>query len=167
MTDMYSKNEQSVEWYALRVTGGDMDGFIDAMSSRGAECYYNAGAFRDICFVRSTRSEIESVKSAFGRGQSVHYLWDGLSFRPATVPDKRMRDFIRVAESGDGAQVYLDNVSTLLKDCDKVRVTSGEYSGIEGRLVRIRKTKRVMVSLPCDIAVATGYVRPECMEKII
>ena len=100
-------------------------------------------------------------------GITVHYLWDGVTFRPARIPERLMRDFMTVAESHDGSRVYLERVSTLLKDCQRVRVTSGEYSGIEGRLVRIRKTKRVMVALPGDIAVATGYIRPECMEEIL
>ena len=154
-------------WYPLRVSAGGMGRFRLALESSGIESYYRADAFCNICFARSTEHEIDAVISALGSGITVHYLWDGVTFRPARIPERLMRDFMTVAESHDGSRVYLERVSTLLKDCQRVRVTSGEYSGIEGRLVRIRKTKRVMVALPGDIAVATGYIRPECMEEIL
>lgn len=137
-----------------------------ALLASGIESYYRSDAFRDICFARSSERDLSGAIAAAGGGVSVHYLWDGVTFGPALIPDGLMRDFMAVSESGDRDRVYIERVSTLLKDCRRVRVTSGELSGIEGLLVRIRKTRRVMVALPGDIAVATGYIRPESLEFI-
>ena len=137
---MYDRATEKHGWYPVRVSPGGMDRFRCGLEATGMECYYNPAAFRDLCFVHGTRAAIDAVVSG---------------------------DFMKVAESDEESRLCLERVSTLLKDCRKVRVTSGMYSGIEGNLVRIKKTLRVMVALPGDIAVATGYIRPECMEVLV
>ena len=103
--------------------------------------YFNPAAFRNICFVRSSLERIMELKDQLGSRFSVNILWDGVTFSPARIGDKPMQDFITVAESGEGTPLYLETVSTLLKDCRKVRIISGRLSGVEGRLVRIRKAR--------------------------
>ena len=164
---MYDRASEKHGWYPVRVSPGGMDRFRSGLEATGMECYYNPAAFRDLCFVHGTRAAIDAVVSGMDKSIAVHYLWDGVKFAPAVVPDKLMGDFMKVAESDEESRLCLERVSTLLKDCRKVRVTSGMYSGIEGNLVRIKKTLRVMVALPGDIAVATGYIRPECMEVLV
>ena len=77
-----------------------------------------------------------------------------------------MDDFIRVSSSIDDDIIYISDVSPLLKSGQKVRVIAGPFAGIEGKVVRIRKAKRVMVELPEMLAVATTYIRPEWLESV-
>ena len=106
-------------WYPLRVSAGGMGRFRQALESSGIESYYRADAFCNICFARSTEHEIDAVISALGSGITVHYLWDGVTFRPARIPERLMRDFMTVAESHDGSRVYLE----LEQLCDTARIT--------------------------------------------
>lgn len=163
---MDKSEKTAVSWYPVRVTKGDCQAFARCLEDSGMPNYFNPAAFRNICFVRSSLERIMELKDQLGSRFSVNILWDGVTFSPARIGDKPMQDFITVAESGEGTPLYLETVSTLLKDCRKVRIISGRLSGVEGRLVRIRKARRVMVDLPGDLAVATEYIRPECMEEI-
>lgn len=158
--------EKKTDWFPLRITGGSGDEFKRYLDESGIENYFNAAAFRNICFVKASMPEIEKLKADLAGRISLHFLWDGSTFRPARIPDKVMRDFLMVSGNEEERPLYLEKVSVLLKDCQKVRVTSGKFIGIEGRLVRIKKTRRVMIELAGDLAVATGYIRPECMEVI-
>ena len=77
-----------------------------------------------------------------------------------------MEDFIRVSSAVDDDIVYMSDVSPLLRSGQKVRVKAGPFAGVEGRVVRIRKAKRVMVELPGMLAVATAYIKGEWLEGI-
>ena len=88
------------------------------------------------------------------------------NFRDKVVPDKAMDDFIKVSSSLEDDLGYLSEVSPLLRAGQKVRVIAGPFAGIEGKVVRIRKSKRVMVELPGMLAVATTYIRGEWLERV-
>ena len=77
-----------------------------------------------------------------------------------------MDDFIKVSSAVDDDIVYLSEVSPLLRSGQRVKVKTGPFAGVEGRIIRIKKSKRVMVELPDMLAVATTYIRPECLEVL-
>ncbi len=163
---MNKPEEKNDYWYPLRITGGECLEFKSLLDESGIVSYFDPKAFRNVIFVKASMDVIEEIKQGHKDSFSVHYLWDGVTFRPARIAEKTMSDFLKVAGQQEGSPLYLETVSSLLKDCQSVRVTSGVYSGIEGKLVRIKKSKRVMIALPGDIAVATEYIRPDCMEVI-
>ena len=77
-----------------------------------------------------------------------------------------MADFIKVSEARMEDVIYLYEVSSRLRTGQKVRVKDGPFAGVEGVVVRVRRSRRVMVELPDMLAVATSYI-PECdLEKI-
>ena len=45
-------------------------------------------------------------------------------------------------------------------------VKDGPFKGVEGKIVRIRKSRRVLVELPGMLAVASTYVDPKELEII-
>ena len=49
---------------------------------------------------------------------------------------------------------------------DKVRITGGLFEGAIGTLMRIKGNRRVVVSIPGVIAVATTDIHPSLIEKI-
>ena len=62
--------------------------------------------------------------------------------------------------------IYLTEISEKLREGQVVKVRSGAFAGIEGRIVRIRKSRRLMVELPGMLAVASTYLRPEDVEVV-
>jgi len=79
------------------------------------------------------------------------------------VPDKQMQDFIFLLDFSESA-VRIENAN--LKRGDRVRVIKGDFTGIEGELVRIKGHKRVVVRLEGLFSLATAYIPSAYLEKI-
>ena len=77
-----------------------------------------------------------------------------------------MEDFMTVASTMDEDLIYLTEISEKLREGQTVKVKSGAFAGVEGRIVRIRKSRRILVELPGMLAVASTYVKPEDVEII-
>ena len=84
-----------------------------------------------------------------------------------TVPQKAMEDFIKVAGCLDEDMIYLTDISDKLREGQAVKVRTGSFAGVEGKIVRIRKSRRLLVELPGMLAVASTYVKPEDVEPIV
>ena len=121
-------------------------------------------AVSNLCFVHWHRLGIDSLISSYGEKSPVHYYWDRTTQRPLTVPDKPMEDFIKVSSTLDEDLIYLTDISDKLREGQMVKVRSGSFAGVTGRIVRIRKSRRIMVELPGSLAVASTYISPENVE---
>ena len=123
-------------------------------------------AVGNLCFAYSTRTALEDFIRGYGEASPVHFYWDRTANRPLTVPDKAMNDFITVASTLDEDIVYVTEISAKLREGQTVMVKDGPFKGVEGKVVRIRKSRRVLVELPGMLAVATTYIDPVNMEII-
>ena len=47
-----------------------------------------------------------------------------------------------------------------------VRVTEGPFRGAEGYVKRIRRDRRLLVSIEGIVAVATAFIEPQFLEEI-
>ena len=121
-------------------------------------------AVSNLCFVFWTKAEIDAFISEYGDKSPVHYYWDRTTSRPMTVPSKAMDDFVRVSSSMDEDLIYMTEISDKLREGQVVKVRSGAFAGVEGKIVRIRKSRRLMVELPGMLAVASTYIRPHDIE---
>lgn len=176
--DMTEQNK----WYPLRVTYGRelklkdkldqlrITSFIPMryrkVEKDGRRKTVLVPAVSNLLFAFSTREAIDGLRMQLSETLPFHYIWDKATSLPIVVPDKAMEDFIRVSSAVDDDIVYMSDVSPLLRSGQKVRVKVGPFAGVEGRVVRIRKAKRVMVELPGMLAVATAYVRADWLEAV-
>lgn len=123
-------------------------------------------AVSNLCFVRWTKTALDSFIRSFGDASPVTYYWDRTANRPLTIPDKAMEDFIAVASTMDEDLIYITEISAKLREGQTVKVKEGPFKGVEGKIVRIRKSRRILVELPGMMAVASTYVAPEFLEII-
>ena len=91
------------------------------------------------------------------------YMIDSITKTVLIVPDKQMEDFMFIMKYSDQDIIFRDQN---LRKGDRVRVTQGEFAGIEGELVRIKGHKRVVVRLNGLFTVATTYIPGAYLEKI-
>ena len=49
---------------------------------------------------------------------------------------------------------------------DRVRVTDGPFKGAEGHIRRIRRDRRLVVTIPGIVAVATTYIHPALLKRV-
>ena len=123
-------------------------------------------AVNNLCFVYWTKPEIESYIRSFGEKSPVHFYWDRTTSSALVVPEKAMEDFIKVSASMDEDLIYITEITEKLREGQAVRVKEGPFKGIEGKVVRIKKSRRILVELPGMLAVATTYVDPAFLEII-
>lgn len=121
-------------------------------------------AVSNLCFAYASKGAIEGFISGFGESSPVHFYWDRTASRPLVVPEKAMEDFITVASAIDQDIIYLREITPKLRAGATVTITSGPFQGVTGKVVRIRKNRRILVELPGFLAVATTYLRPEILK---
>lgn len=167
-------------WYALRVSYSRELKVQKALDALGVKtfvpmmwkrCQDNPDrklvpAVGNLCFAYSTRTALEDFIRGYGESSPVHFYWDRTANRPLTVPDKAMNDFITVASTLDEDIVYVTEISAKLREGQTVMVKDGPFKGVEGKVVRIRKSRRILVELPGMLAVATTYIDPVNLEII-
>ena len=167
-------------WYALRVSYSRELKVQKALDALGVKtfvpmmwkrCPDNSDrklvpAVGNLCFAYSTKTALEDFIRGYGEVSPVHFYWDRTANRPLTVPDKPMNDFITVASTLDEDIVYVTEISAKLREGQTVMVKDGPFKGVEGKVVRIRKSRRVLVELPGMLAVATTYIDPVNLEII-
>ena len=170
----------SCQWFVLRVTYSRELKIKDILDKRGVSTFVPmmwkkvekegntrkmlVPAVSNLCFVFWTKADIDAFISEFGDKSPVHYYWDRTSSRPMTVPSKAMDDFVKVASSLDEDLVYMTEISDKLREGQTVKVRSGAFAGVEGKIVRIRKSRRLMVELPGMLAVVSTYINPYDVE---
>ena len=123
-------------------------------------------AVGNLCFAYSARAELEDFIRGYGETSPVHFYWDRTANKPLTVPEKAMNDFIAVSSTLDEDLIYITEITSKLREGQTVKVKEGPFKGIEGKVVRIRKSRRILVELPGMLAVATTYIQPEYLEII-
>lgn len=176
--------EEDYCWYVLRVSYSRELKIKEILDQRGLRTFVpmiwrpssptRSGisrqlvpAVNNLCFVYWSKSGIDRFIQEYGDKSPVHYYWDRTASRPMTVPDKAMDDFIKVASSMDEDLIYLTEISEKLREGQIVKVRNGSFAGVEGRIVRIRKSRRLMVELPGMLAIASTYLKPEDVEIVI
>ena len=123
-------------------------------------------AITGLVFAQATREALDAYIRSFGDARPVNYYWDRTANRPLTVPDKAMEDFIAIASTMDPDLIYLTEISAKLREGQTVRVKNGPLAGITGKIVRIRKSRRILVELPGTLAIASTYVKMEDVEVV-
>ena len=167
-------HEATASWYALRATYSRELKVQDQMREQGLRTFIPmmwkekklVPAITGLVFVNATRDQLDSYIRSFGEDRPVNYYWDRTANRPLTVPDKAMEDFIAVASTMDPDLIYLTEISDKLREGQKVVVKEGPFKGVEGKVVRIRKSRRIMVEIPGMLAVASTYVEMGNVEII-
>ena len=161
-------------WFALRATYSRELKVQAALADKGIRTFVPmmwkekklVPAISNLVFVYWTRENLDSYIRSFGDARPVNYYWDRTINAPLTIAEKDMENFIAVASTLDEDLIYLTEVSDKLREGQTVRVKEGAFKGVEGKIVRIRKSRRILVELPGMLAVASTYVAPEELEII-
>lgn len=96
-------------------------------------------------------------------------LWiyrDLLTSKPSAIPEKEMEVFIFVCSAGKQGLTFLGEDKPEYHQGDLVKVTDGVLKGAEGYIKRIKKDRRLVVSVRGVAAVATAYIHPDLLEKV-
>lgn len=118
-----------------------------------------------ITFLRCTEDTLLKVKADWYHQISVYR--DPERKYPQVIPDFEMDNFKMVLSLRDQEFYPLEIYDKKFLTGQLVRVLDGPLKGAVGVIKRIKEDRRLVVSVSGVVAVATSYVRPEFLEKIV
>ena len=171
-----------IQWYAMRVTYGrelklkehlselEVNNFIpmqykDVMKF-GQRQKKLVPAVHNLIFIQSSREYIDSLKKQVDGVTPMRYMIDKATHLPIVIPEREMNDFIAVAGTLDEQLIYMKDVNAGIQKGDRVQITTGRFAGIEGDVLRIKRDRRVVVTIKGVVAVATTSIDRSALRKI-
>jgi transcription antitermination factor NusG len=120
----------------------------------------------NLVFVRASRERLDEVKTEKEYARPMRYIMNKETRRPVVIPERQMQSFIAVAGNTEEQAIYLDVSEVNLRKGDRVRVVGGIFAGVEGKFMRIKNDRRVVVVIEGIMAVATVPIHPSLIEKL-
>jgi transcription antitermination factor NusG len=177
---MIDKTE--VHWYALRITYSRELALKEYLDNEKIENFIPmhyvdvvkneqrtrklVPAVHNLVFVRASRERLDVLKKEKEYALPMRYIMNRETHLPVVIPDRQMQSFIAVAGNTEQQAIYLDVSEVNLRKGDRVRVVGGIFAGIEGKFMRIKNDRRVVVILEGVMAVATVPIHPSLIEKL-
>lgn len=152
-------------WYALKVRYVKSD----RISAQFTQLYSDVERqfippVTGLLFVFTTRESVEDFMHHRDDGRFVSFIWDKSARNPVVVKEKAMDDFIRICSLFECPIVMTERPH--ITAGSRVRVKEGPLKGLEGRVVRMKKSRRILVNVDDVLWAATEFVAPELLEII-
>lgn len=168
-------------WYALKVfynrtaalrqkiTAPEVETYVPMQTiekyDQGRLHYEEKPLVSSLLFIRCTESWLISFKKD-NPHDFMFYTSPDLK-RPGPIDDEEMRMFIFVTSADHGKNLhYFGESNSTYKMGQRVRVTDGIYKGAEGYIKRIKKDRKLIVSVSGVAVVAVSFIPQEFLEKI-
>ena len=154
----YMNKPEQITWFAASMRNKQWKKTSLCLSEMGIG-HYIPPAYNTLLFLHTVKSRALSLVNS-GKIKARFFIDHGTRTL-LEVPDKQMEDFIKVMENVPDAECMQE--FNLAKG-DKVVVTSGPLSGVEGEIVELEGSTSLVVrvrSLLCaKVKISRGIVRP-------
>ena len=133
------------------------------LDERGIE-YYAQKIMPSYIFLHTTLKQIELLRlTEYNR----FYVYVDRATRiPLAIPQREIDIFKIMTSAGEGGFEFLGDDPSVYQKGDLVRVTDGPFKGAEGYVKRIRKDRRLIITISGVAAIATAYIPLELLEKV-
>ena len=180
-------DRKKVFWYVLFAANGKAAKVCDYLRTADIECFFPMyykkkqmnnslrtkctlqPLIRNLVFVKSSKAcldtHLKEIKLRFSITSGLYYR-DLSTKEMIVVPEIQMKNFISVAGCTKERIIYLSNEEINLKKGTKVRITGGIFEGLEGIFMRIKGDRRVVVSLPNLLSVATAFIPTDLIQSL-
>ena len=152
---------EKTAWFAAILRSGQWKKTSLRLGELGIN-HYIPRSYNTLLFLQTVKSRALSLVNS--GSIKARFLIDHGTRTLLEVPTKQMEDFIRVMENAPGAVCSQDFV---LAKGDKVVVTDGPLSGVEGEIVEVDEGTSLIVrvrSLLCaKVTISRSIVRPVSM----
>ncbi|MGN0190528.1 MAG: hypothetical protein ACI39U_02625 [Candidatus Cryptobacteroides sp.] len=159
----YGQGQMGRQWYVFNLRYLKAERLVPALESAGFE-FFVPPKVTNIVFIHSCREIIDDFLTFTIYGQRMHYMYSRMDMSPIVIRQSEMEMFIRVCTVCEMPIVMTEKPNVKLGD--KVRVKDGPFAGLEGNVVRMRKSKRVLIGVGGVIWAATTYIPPEFLEIV-
>jgi len=144
-------------WFALKVF---------YMERNGIKKKLRRPVINSLMFFRSTVCRALEVQRQFTNKVILYTRQKGLKRLPLAIPDREMNIFMLVTSSGEQGMEYFGEDNSKFHQGERVRVIDGKFKGAEGVICRIRKNRRLVVTVQGVCAVATSYIPQAFLQRI-
>ena len=152
-----------MSWYAIRVYH-NRTARIREQLQKGQVHHYVPEIIDSLVFLDTDEDYLRNFEQ-----QNFSHLWvyraPGAS-TPTVIPDAEMEMFLFVCTAGQQGLTYLGDDKPEYHQGDRVRVIDGPFKGAEGHIKRIKKDRRLVVTINGVAAVATSFIHPQFLEVI-
>lgn len=150
-------------WYALRVFFNKVSPVENTLKDEFFNHFIPHGIIPSLIFVQTSEVKVKWLQEKFFGHISIYTTLD--KRHPAIIPDKEMDTFMFVCTAGQQGLLYLGDDKPEYHIGEKVRVIEGPFKGIEGHIKRIKKDRRIIVSINGIAAIATTFIPPQFLER--
>jgi hypothetical protein len=151
-------------WYALRAFRNMTQPLMREVQEAGHRVFY-AGCLSNIFFVKCPVEWLKEFKRSHLEDCLIYA--DTTKKEPAPIRDQDMENFILITSvqyENPAIDVLEPDIKYTLGE--KVRVTEGVYKGAIGTVKRIRKDRKLLVSIPGVAVVAISHIPLQYLEKV-
>ena len=180
--------EATKTWYVLRVSYGRTRKVADIFDLIDIEYYYPEHhvikmvdgkrkrvlepLLPNLIFVYVTDETIRQIMADAHIREFVSYYYNHFKTNefgknpPLTIAYKSMINFIMATSVEDDHIIVVGDRKCTYKSGDRVRVTDGNFRGVEGLVARVAGEQRVVVELEGLCLIATAYIPTAFIRKI-
>ena len=167
-------------WYALKVFYHNMERVqkdfrqeryetffpttLEKKVSKGVEAYVEMPVIPSLLFVKCTAKALKAYKQDH-QSSFMFYPEPGTN-NPGKIDDAEMENFKKALSAPKREVKFLGEDNPTFRTGEKVRVTGGDYQGVEGYIKRIDRNKRVLVCITGVAVVMLSYIHPKYLEPI-
>lgn len=183
--DISNTHQDVVSWYVIRVTYGREYKLKLELEERNIEHFLpvktvilrrtpdgklisrKTSAIPNTIFIRETRENIQQLKTELEGRFPMRYMMNRNTHQPLTVREKQMQDFIRFASLENERLLYLNNPDVVYEKGQPVEIVSGPFAGVHGYILRIRRDRKLVISVDGVLAAAVQIdLRSEWIRKL-
>lgn len=153
-----------MNWYAMKVYYNRVQPLLHEVEADGVEYFAPTDVITSLLFVRATEDWVTRFAAERWRQVWLYRRMDDR--RPSVVSDREMEVFRFVVSAGREGLELLGDDKPEYHQGDRVVVTGGPFKGAEGHIKRIKKDRRLVVTISGVVAVATTYIHPSLLRKV-
>jgi transcription antitermination factor NusG len=176
------------KWWVIRVSYGRIYKACEILKKEGAEYYLplhhvikqvegkskrvTEPLLPSLIFVYASESFMQDLMDMYAKTHYISYYYNHFARTsygknpPLTVDYDSMMNFIAISSIDNEHIRLVDHEHCHYKAGDNVRITAGEFKGIEGRVARVAGQQRVVVELNGLCMIATAYIPSAFMEPV-
>ncbi len=153
-----------VHWYAIKVYYNRVQPLIEECKMAGIEFFAPTDIIGSLLFVHCTENEVLHLAATSDVKMWVYRNTERT--HPAVIPDHEMEVFRFVVTAGREGLELLGDDRPEYHEGDRVVVTDGPFKGAEGHIKRIKRDRRLVVTIRGVVAVATAYIHPSLLKRV-
>lgn len=151
------------KWYAAKIFLNRTNAISDSLEKRGIHIYRQSIA-PSFIFIHCDEETILKVREDF---RDKLYIYQNVAkTKLYAIPEAEMASFILVTSTDYSDLTFLGEDKAEYHQGDRVRVKEGPFKGAEGHIKRIKRDRKLIVSINGVAAVAIAYIPPQLLEKV-